>query len=84
DAEEKSSVEKAANRLAKNSLVDPESWESCDPKFDSSERAVRKYATEEGVHPAIVAGLLRREFGDYTRYSKLINEHDVRAIIFQP
>ena len=84
EAEEKNRVEKAANRLAKNSLVDPESWESCDPKYDPSERAVVEYAAEEGVHPAIVAGLLRREFGNYTRYSKIINEHDVREIIFQP
>jgi HTH-type transcriptional regulator/antitoxin HigA len=84
EAEEKGKIEKAANRLAKNSLVDPETWESCDPKFDPSERAVCKYAAAEGIHPAIVAGLLRREFGDYTKYSKLINEHDVRALIFQP
>ncbi len=82
EAAEKGRAEKMANRLAKNSLVDPESWESCDPKFDPSERAVLKYAAAEGVHPAIVAGLLRRESGEYTRYSRLINEHDVREIIF--
>jgi HTH-type transcriptional regulator/antitoxin HigA len=81
---EKDRAEKAANRLAKDSLVDRESWASCDPKYDSSDRAVLKYAAQEGVHPAIVAGLLRRESGNYTRYSKIINEHDVRKIIFQP
>ncbi len=84
EAAEKGLIEKTANRLAKDSLVNPESWESCDPKFDPSDRAVRKYAAEEGVHPAIVAGLLRRESGNYTRYSKLISQHDVREIIFQP
>lgn len=84
EAAEKGVIEKTANRLARDSLVDPESWESCDPKFDPSDLAVRKYAAEEGVHPAIVAGLLRRESGNYTKYSKLINEHNVREIIFQP
>lgn len=84
ESAEKDVAEKAANRLAKNSLVDPESWASCDPKYDPGDRAVLKYAADEGIHPSIVAGLLRREFGNYTRYSKIINEHDVRKIIFQP
>lgn len=83
EAEEKDKVEKAANRLAKSSLVDPESWVSCAPKFDPSDRAILKYAAAEGVHPAIVAGLLRKETGNYKRYSSIINEHDVRDIIFQ-
>lgn len=84
EAAEKGVIEKTANRLARDSLVDPESWESCEPKFDPNDRAVRKYAADEGVHPAIVAGLLRRESGNYTKYIKLIKEHDVREIIFQP
>ena len=83
ESEEASVAEKTANRLAKNSLVDPESWASCGPKYDPSDRAVLRYAGEEGVHPSLVAGLLRRESGNYTRYSKIINEHDVRKIIFQ-
>lgn len=84
EADEKDRAEKAANRLAKDSLVDRDSWRSCEPKYDTSERAVRNYAAQEGVHSSIVAGLLRRESGNYTRYSKIINEHDVREIIFHP
>ena len=42
------------------------------------------YAAEQGVHPSLIAGLLRKESGNYKRYSSIINEHDVRAIIFQP
>jgi len=84
EGEEKDRAEKSANRLAKDSLVDRESWASCGPKYDPSDRAVLKHAAQEGVHPAIVAGLLRRESRNYTRYSKIINEHDVRKIIFQP
>lgn len=83
EAEQTNKVEKAANRLAKDSIADRESWQSCEPKYDTSEKAVRIYAAELGVHPALVAGMLRRETGNYTRYNKLIHEHDVRAIIFQ-
>lgn len=84
EADEKGADEKAANRLAKNSLVDRNAWRNCEPKYDTHERAVRAYAGQEGIHPAIVAGLLRKESGNYKRYSNLIHEHDVREIIFQP
>lgn len=83
-AEEKDRVEKAANRLAKDSMVDRESWRNCAPKYDTGERAVYTYAAEQGVHPSLIAGLLRKESGNYKRYSSIINEQDVRAIIFQP
>ena len=82
--EEKDRVERTANRLAKDSIVDRESWRNCAPKYDPSDRAVRAYAAEQRVHPSLIAGLLRKEFGNYTRYSSIINEHDVRAIILQP
>jgi HTH-type transcriptional regulator/antitoxin HigA len=83
DAEEKNRAEKAANRLAKDSMVDRESWRNCAPKYDPIDQAVRAYATEQGVHPSLIAGLLRKESGNYKRYTSIINEHDVRAIIFQ-
>ena len=82
--EEKDRAEKAANRLAKDSIVNRESWRNCEPKYDTSDRAMHEYAAKHGVHPSLIAGLLRKESGNYKRYSSIINEHDVRAIIFQP
>lgn len=82
--EETERIEKAANRLAKDSIVDRESWRNCAPKYDTSDRAVQVYAAEHDVHPSLVAGLLRKESGNYVRYSSIINEHDVRKIIFKP
>jgi HTH-type transcriptional regulator/antitoxin HigA len=81
-SEEKDRAEKAANRLAKDSMVDRESWRNCAPKYDPTDRAVHAYAAEQGVHPSLIAGLLRKESGNYKRYSAIINEHDVRAILF--
>lgn len=83
-SEEKDRAERAANRLAKDSMVDREYWRNCAPKYDPSDRAVQAYAAEQGVHPSLIAGLLRKESGNYKRYSSIINEHDVREIIFQP
>ena len=81
--EDNDKIEKAANRLAKDSMVDRESWRSCAPKYDTSDRAVLAYAAEQGVHPSLIAGLLRKEFGNYKRYSSIISEHDIRKIIFE-
>jgi HTH-type transcriptional regulator/antitoxin HigA len=81
--EDNDKIEKAANRLAKDSIVDREPWRNCAPKYDTSDQAVHTYAAEQGVHPSLIAGLLRKEFGNYKRYSLIINEHDVREIIFQ-
>ena len=83
-SEETDRIEKAANRLAKDSIVDRESWRNCAPKYDTSDQAVHTYAAEQGVHPSLIAGLLRKESGNYKRYSSVINKHDVREIIFQP
>ena len=44
-------------------------WRNCEPKYDTSDRAVHAYAAEQDVHPSIVAGLLRKESGNYKRYS---------------
>jgi len=84
ESEETDLAEKAANRLAKDSLVDRNSWRNCTPKYDPSDSAVITFAAEQGVHPSIVAGLLARDTGNYARHSKIINEHNVRTIIFQP
>lgn len=84
EGEENDKAEKAANRLANDSIVDRESWRNCEPKYDPSDETVRVYAAEQGVHPALVAGLLRKESGNYKRYSGIVSEHDVRVIIFQP
>ncbi len=82
--EEQDRIEKAANRLAKDSIVDRESWRNCPPKYDPRDQAVRTYAAAQGVHPSLIAGLLRKEFGNYTRYNSIINEHDIRTIIIKP
>jgi len=80
--EEESPVEKAANRLAKDALVERSSWRNCEPKYQGGNEPVIRYAREQGIHPSIVAGLLRRETGNYARYASIINEHDVREILF--
>lgn len=81
ETEEEAVAEKAANKLAKDSFVERSSWRNCEPKYQSGNEVVVKYAQEQGVHPSIIAGLLRRESGNYARYAGIINEHNVRKIL---
>ncbi len=82
DCESDSEIEVSANRLAKNTFVERRIWRNCGPKYNKSFGAIEKFANEMGVHKAIIAGMLRKEFGNYTAYSKIVNEYDVREIVF--
>lgn len=82
ETEDESAIEKAANKVAKESFVDRSSWRNCEPKYQSGDDVVRRFAKKQGIHPSIVAGMLRRETGNFTKYSAIVNEYDVRKIIF--
>lgn len=82
DTDADSDIEIAANRLAKQSFVDRTIWRNCEPKYEKSIEAIDKFSKSIGIHRSIVAGMLRKEFGNYASYSKIVNEFDVREIIF--
>lgn len=74
-------IEKEANKLAKDAFVDRDSWRNCEPKYQIGDDAVIRYAKTQSLHPSIVAGMLRRESGNYSRYTSIVNSCDVRSII---
>jgi HTH-type transcriptional regulator/antitoxin HigA len=80
--ENKNTIEVAANRLAKAAFVERQEWRSCEPKYNKSVIAIERFAKKIHVHPSIVAGMLRREEGEYRSYSKIVNSVNVREILF--
>ncbi len=82
ETDTESEIEISADRLAKQSLVDKASLRSCKAKYTGNSNDVKVFAHEMNVHPSIVAGLLRHESGDYSSYNQIINEINVREIIF--
>lgn len=82
DIESVEKIELSANRLAKFSLVDREAWRNCKPKYDKNPKSVENFAKEVGIHKSVVAGLLRRELDDYSLFSDLVNEVDIREVVF--
>lgn len=85
DLEEESSelVEKQANKLAKELLIPRHIWRNCACKYNKSEAVLLEFATQNKIHPAIIAGLLRYELNDYSIYSRIINSIDTREIFFK-
>lgn len=63
-------VEQEANELAQNLLIPPEFWTG----VIADEFDVNNVAKIANVHPAIVAGRLRHEQGDHSRFTNLIKE----------
>lgn len=73
-----SPIEEAADQFAYDALIPSERWRTCVSRFTQSEKAVRADAAKLGVHPAIVAGRIRREAGDYTLLPNLVGSGQVR------
>lgn len=82
DVDSDSEIEIAANRLAKSSFVDRAVWRNCPPKYDKGYEAIEQFANDIHIHKSIVAGMLRKEDGDYASYSRLVNEINAREVIF--
>lgn len=81
DTDAESEIEISANRLAKQAFVDRSVWRNCEPKYNKSIDAITRFSESIGIHRSIVAGMLRKESGNYVSYSSIVNEHDVREII---
>lgn len=70
--------EKAADSFAEQVLIPARSWVAAPVRKDWRPATVREYAGRLGVHPAIVAGRVRREHGDYRMLWSLVGKGEVR------
>jgi HTH-type transcriptional regulator / antitoxin HigA len=76
-------VEMQADKLARDSLISRSAWRSSASRRDHSKINILKDAKKMNVHPAIVAGRLRFETNNYSLCSGIINEIDVRELVFR-
>ena len=74
-------LEAAANRLAQNSFVPRSVWNRCPPRYEQSEKSIINFAQEQGIHPAIVAGMLQKETSRYDRYRTIVDSVNVVELI---
>ncbi|MFQ1895819.1 ImmA/IrrE family metallo-endopeptidase [Aeromonas veronii] len=72
-------IEKQADKLAMELMIPRNVWRSNPCKYERSNEVLIQFAADVGVHPAIVAGRIRRESGQYNIYNNIINGFDLRA-----
>lgn len=77
-------IEYQADKLALNSIVPRAYWRRTQAYKRRTKNAVETTANEFKVHPALIAGRLRREFDLYNDrdLSNIVNAIDMRAIIY--
>ena len=71
-------LEEEADRMAQDALIPPRFWESNPLRDGATVLAVFDLAQEVGVHPAVIAGRVRHDRGNYRLLSQLVGSGKVR------
>jgi len=74
--------EKEANKLASEALIPTSMWKSSRAWQQKTPSAVRDFAKQLGIHPAIVAGRIRRDSKNYTILSDMLGNGEVKRAFF--
>ena len=72
-------IEKEANDLAGEFLLPRGRWRRSEAYLNPSASAIHELAVELQVNPAVVAGRLRYERKNYTLFTRLIGNGQVRS-----
>ena len=75
-------IEAEANAFARDSFVPRDVWRRSDAFKLGTKRAIEELANKLGIHPAIVAGRIRYETGNYAFLSDLVGQGSVRNLLF--
>jgi len=76
--EDDAGMEDEADTLAQNALIPEDEWVTSDILSAPSPMSVLTFAQEIGVHPAIVAGRVRKESENYRLLSQFVGTGEVR------
>jgi HTH-type transcriptional regulator/antitoxin HigA len=82
DAASTELVEIEANNLARESFVPRSEWRNCPPKYNLRSEVVIDYAREQGLHSAIIAGMLRHDLKRFDVFSDLVSSVNTRKLVF--
>ncbi len=71
-------LEKKTDQLAGDIMIADVQWETALPRYLRTEASVIDFAQDIGVHPAIVAGRIRKEADNYIILSNLVGLGELR------
>jgi HTH-type transcriptional regulator/antitoxin HigA len=80
DAESTEAIEKEANRIARDLLISRAHWRSASVRQLPTKAGIVSFAQEQKIHPAIVAGRVQRETGNYATFKDLVGQGAVKPL----
>jgi len=83
DASSEDRREAEANRLAREAFIPRLIWKRSDAFISPGKESIDRLSRELKIHPAIIAGRLRKETANYHLFSDLVGHNQVRAM-FHP
>jgi len=73
-------IEKEADEQAGEVLVPEDKWNTALARYLRSEDSIKDFANEIGIHPAIVAGKVRKEADNYIILKDMVGQGGVRKL----
>jgi HTH-type transcriptional regulator/antitoxin HigA len=73
--------EAEANRLAGEAFIPRLIWKRSDAFISPSKESIERLARDLRIHPAIVAGRIRKESGNFTLFSDSIGQSQVKTML---
>ncbi len=80
DASSEDRREVEANRIAREAFIPRISWKRSDAYLSPSRENIDALSRELKIHPAIIAGRIRRETGNYQLFSDLVGNGEIRKL----
>lgn len=81
DVSSEDDQEAEANRLAAEAFIPRGTWRRTDAYRNPNRQNIEKLAQELRIHPAIIAGRLRKDLGNYAMFNDLIGQGQVRKLL---
>lgn len=76
--------EAEANRIAREAFIPRISWKRSSAYLSPSRENIDALSRELKIHPAIIAGRIRRETGNYQLFSDLVGNGEVKKLFSTP
>ena len=73
-------IEQEADDLAGEILVPEEKWKTALARYLQTKSSIIDFASELGIHPAIIAGKIRKEANNYIILTDMVGQGDVRRL----
>ncbi len=80
DCEATEALELEANRVARDALISRAGWRRSDLSGSATRDRILQFAREQKIHPAIVAGRVRRETKNFRVFGDLVGQDQVRRL----